>query len=146
MSKATLLALADELERATEGSRELSDRCLLATGWTHEDSGDPRSSRWRDPGGVPYDYWDDPHARSRSPIPPRPHPTCNAQDAITWMVPKGWVGNLEVGSRIALQGMRCALWNGEFAPNVVEIMSEAATPALALSAASLRATSDEARG
>lgn len=77
------MSLADQLQSATEGSRELSDQVLLACGWRFDDTGDARSSCWRAPGGKGYDYWDDPHAVTRHEIPKRPDPTRNLQDAVS---------------------------------------------------------------
>ena len=89
---ADLKPLIAELEAAKGGSRELSDRVLLAVGWTTSDSKDTRARFWRSPEGEDYDWWDDPHARSRGGPPlKRPSPTESLDDALT-LVPKncGW--------------------------------------------------------
>ena len=87
---ADLKPLIAELEQAKEGSRELSDRVLLAVGWTTSDSKDTRARFWRSPEGEDYDWWDDPHARSRGGPPlKRPSPTESLDDALT-LVPEGF--------------------------------------------------------
>lgn len=72
---ANLDDLIEALE-ASEGSRELSDMCLLATGWTYT----PKhiSMAWESPGGHWKGFLD------------RPDPSQNLQDVIDWMTPKGW--------------------------------------------------------
>lgn len=56
--------LIADLEAASEGSRELSDRCLTAVGWTYHNK----------------PFWCYPN---------RPDPTRNLQDTVDVMVPKG---------------------------------------------------------
>ena len=67
----TLIA---ELEAATEGSRELSDKVALAIGWKNEIHGDeargyfvPRYATWTSPEGVqqpPNEWWPPPVTQS----------------------------------------------------------------------------------
>lgn len=70
--------LIAELERAEEGSRELSDKALLASGWTYgpyQYSGKSFSTSgegWIKPGGEPWMLGAD----------SRPDPTRNLQDAL----------------------------------------------------------------
>lgn len=74
-------SLIAELESAREGSRELSDKVLLACGWRHENiedgtgfSGKPRQQdAWIDPTGVPW---------TRSVKSKRPSPTESLDDAV----------------------------------------------------------------
>ncbi len=102
---------------AGPGSRELSDECLLAVGWGKL----PLTEYlWIDPSGKTHDA--------------RPDPSQNVQDAIDWMVPEGWSG----GGRI--------IGGPPYPIELLRVVGEgrlewghAATPALALSAASLRA-------
>ena len=105
----TLIA---RLEEATEGSRELSDECLLAVGFAPVPDA---LTMWTYPNG---DY---------AVTAELPDPSQNVQDAIDWMVPEGcpWemksVGMVEMGTeRGPVEGI-------------------AATPALALCVASLKA-------
>ena len=65
-----LQILLEDLQNAKEGSRELSDRCLLAVGYAEEDL-------WINTDGP------------KDPVNP-PNPSCNAQDALDCMVPEGW--------------------------------------------------------
>ncbi|KKK76025.1 hypothetical protein LCGC14_2867830 [marine sediment metagenome] len=83
-----LKSLIAELEAAKEGSRGLSDKVLLACEWTTSDGKDARERYWCSPGGKYYDWWDDPHARSRTGPPlKRPDPTRSLDDALT-LVPE----------------------------------------------------------
>ena len=81
-----------DLAAAPEGSRELSDACLLAFGWTkvreaypsYFGSGkDVYEIDWHAPDGQIYG-----HIGRRSQF--RPDPTRNLQDCKDVMVPKGW--------------------------------------------------------
>ena len=109
--------LIARLEAATEGSRELSDECLLAVGW--KDAG-KHLGQWVRPDG------------SRLYKSDAPDPSQNAQDAIDHVVPEGWTGGGRLcgGPRFPMEllgpvkGMALAVGN---------------TPALALCIASLRA-------
>ncbi len=112
--------LVARLEAAPGGSRELSDECLLAVGWA-------RGKRqvatihgidytWIRPDGSEQYYGTD-----------APDPSQNVQDAIDWMVPEG--------CRWDVQQDRTAA----FASIDGETTGRMATPALALSAAGLRA-------
>lgn len=71
--------LISRLEAATEGSRELSDECLLAMGWTYKPDWCGHAWRSPDESWVGFDK--------------RPDPTRNVQDAIDWMVPDQVGGN-----------------------------------------------------
>ncbi len=64
------------IEKATEGSRGLSDRFLLAMGWTNW-----RQVDWRDPNGVEYTHSN------------RLDPTRNLQHTME-AVPEGWSGSI----------------------------------------------------
>lgn len=111
--------LIEELERVSVGSRALSDEVLKAHGWRRfiGDSGIPSKFWWQSPSG---------DKRLQ------PDPARSVDDAIALLL-DGWDG--EVG----LRGGYARLWPvGESTP---EVTSEAAAPALALSAAILRARS-----
>jgi hypothetical protein len=139
--------LIKRLEKAREGSRELSDECLLAVGWRVErpkdcgmrdQTGDCYGCGSKPPGGdkcaVPRSNWIWINPTRISLSGKRPHVTQNVQDAIDWMVPEGWCGNVDFGVGEAQEAI---LWNptsnqetdAQFAP----------TPTLALCIASLRA-------
>ena len=123
------MTLIEKLEAATEGSRELSDECLLAVGFRRENFsiGDGSKANpftvatgWRGPDGTLYTI-------------DRPDPSQNVQDAIDWMVPEGWAG----GGRL--------VGAPPFPMELVRlnkpgyVSSTGQNPALALSAASLKA-------
>ena len=84
----SLKPLIAELESAKEGSRELSDRVLLACGWRYEKikrgigfSGKPKlEDAWLDPTRVPWTG----AVKSK-----RPSPTESLDDAVA-VVPEGW--------------------------------------------------------
>lgn len=63
--------LISRIEAATEGSRELSDECLLAVGWQKHYPGMLRP---------------DGHV---IPLHELPDPSQNLQDAVDWMLPEG---------------------------------------------------------
>lgn len=99
-----------KLKKADAGSRELSDAVLLACGWVHKiENGDPRTEAWIAPDGTPYDYWDDPHARSREPIPHRPSPT-ESLDAALQLVPEGWWWEAQRYGGATGTSRGCYLW------------------------------------
>lgn len=70
-------ALIAKLEAATEGSRAMSEDCLIAVGWQRQNEywGEPRDK----PGQV--HYW-----RKDT----RPSPAESLDDAVRWMVDEEW--------------------------------------------------------
>ena len=131
-------SLIERLESAGEGSRELSDECLLARGFKR------RKGYHID--GRPMDgwLWDFPDGTRCYPN-ELPDPSQNVQDAINWLVPEGWdysVGTDWHKGSGGDYGEACMAERAEGHPGHYtsrELTSEAATPALALSAASLKA-------
>lgn len=124
-----LKSLIAELEQAKEGSRKLSDKVLLACGWTTSDDKDTRKRFWCSPEGEYYDWWDDPHARSRDGPPlKRPSPTESLDAALT-LVPKGWMWELDSSGGAELN----AGWGKAF------VLASGSSPALALCIAALKA-------
>ena len=71
--------LVARLEEATEGSRRLSDDCLLATGWTFKQYEQRRRK-------VPYD-WVTPDGKGIVEWGHQPDVTRDLADAIEWLVP-----------------------------------------------------------
>lgn len=119
--------LIERIEQATEGSRELSDECLLARGFKR------RQRLSIDGKPMPYWLWDFPDGTRCYPN-EVPDPSRNVQDCIDWMVPEGWGAELKKtpdGRGLA------RLFDSTPYPNVKKTnVIEAATPALALCAAS----------
>ena len=81
MNKPDLTALIEDLQNAKEGSRELSDRCLRAVGYTQERriasfNVDKYFDAWLSPEGK---YIGNP-----------PTPARSVDDALDCMVPEGW--------------------------------------------------------
>lgn len=117
------MTLIERIEAAPEGNRELSDECLLAAGWTESE--------------IMYADLVRPDGKmiNRANC---PDPSQNMQDAIDWMVPEN--ANCH-GYDQTPEGCE-----GYVSRNYVKSRSEAwliegraATPALALAAAALRA-------
>lgn len=113
--------LIKRLESAAEGSQEISDKCLLAVGWA-----------WRYPaiGDGPHDYTGSDMVRPDGKFQNYsglPSPSENVQDAIDWMVPEGCPWEMKSVGMVEM-GTKCGPVEGI-----------AATPAIALSAASLKA-------
>ena len=121
------MTLIQELERAKEGSRELSDKVLLACGWEREAGGTTNNNVifWRAPGS----HW----IAAGGGL---PSPTENLQDVLR-MLPSGWAGEVTVS--LANRPQKANLWNGKFAPCSKETEGHGATPALALCIAALKA-------
>ena len=131
------MTLIERLQEASEGSRELSDECLLAVGWRFT-AGGPK-------------FWFDPNDNSIG-YSARPSPSENLQDALDWMVPEGWEFTLNVSKKGCVVCL-CAHWDDDtasvFWSNRADEsergkfykrrIGSSLTPALALSAASLRA-------
>ena len=114
--------LIKRLEEATEGSRDLSDECLLAVGWT---PGNDATKWWFNP---ITQEWDHP-----------PSPSENVQDAIDWMVPEGW----EFARLWSAANPKDRPWFGcdmrmDEPYKIIKSLG-AATPALALCIAALKA-------
>ena len=119
------MTLIEKLEKGP-GSRELSDKCLLAVGWRHQYS--PGNAMWIRPDG-----W---VVRTGSGARP-PDPSRNLQDTLDWMVPEGWSIHINQDDN--------RLWWAELRHGYqtsydrVVMACKCTTPALALSTASLRA-------
>ena len=120
MNRAQIEALITKLEAATEGSRALSDEVLLTCGWQRSNHQDRRSCYWTSPDGRT-------HSR-------RPDPTRSLDDAVT-LVPEGWLWSVGVQNTHKRTGPSAFIWK----PDVKAQFIEAATPALALCIAALKA-------
>ena len=98
MNKPDLEALLEDLQNAKEGSRELSNRCLLAVGWTMKKLCSGTAEywfRWIDP--------EDTHYKTN------PDPSRNTQDALDCMVPEGWhLENMRTGNLNRAKCRACA--------------------------------------
>jgi hypothetical protein len=124
------MSLIERLERGP-GSRELSDECLLAVGWTTAEvylGGGLHGTRWYAPNGS--SFGDN-----------RPDPSQNLQDALDLMKPEGWSVKAYIHDDISHMSVYRL---GEVKNLARDIAGgphdgDAATPALGLSAASLRA-------
>lgn len=128
-------SLIARLEAATEGSRELSNECLLAVGWEY------RHDILLPPDWLDKDKNPSGNIFINSPWPP--DPSQNVQDAITWMVPEGWDWAVSTMVRDHLDKPLCHAEIAKAHTGVCKARDiheiEAAAPALALSAASLKA-------
>lgn len=125
--------LIERLSQATQGSWELSDKVLLACGWTRRRVIDPGASA--DYGeDVEAWYWDDPDGNPMATD--RPSPTESIDAALT-LVPEGWAWIVESCQPYESEPVECsaAVWNCRAQPPV----HDGATPALALCIAALRA-------
>ncbi len=130
-----LKSLIAELERAKEGSRTLSDKVLLACGWSYEPNRyGPGGPQWGG-GGL----WTDPLGIGTAASDPRPSPTESLDAALT-LVPEGWCGGGRlVGlppygmELLATDGLKVRL------PGPKLVSSSGATPALALCSVALKA-------
>lgn len=133
----TLPELIAELERAEEGSRELSDKVLLAAGWQRLTKGaakQPGDTGWRMPDGAPL-YSTHPHLFGA------PDPTRSLDAALT-LVPEGWIWRCDGGSGSGFAVIGKPTAKGNFGlPH--KYCAGAMTPALALCIASLRAREEE---
>lgn len=93
MNKSGLKALLGDLKDAKVGTRELSDKCLLAAGWERT-----KIVNWIKDGRDLY-IWKPPDWENKfldHGI--QPDPSCNTQDALDWMVPEGWhLENMRTG-------------------------------------------------
>lgn len=142
--------LIARLEAAPEGSRELSDECLLAVGWrverpedcgTRDQTGDCYGCGSKPPGGdkcaVPRSGW---KWISPARVPlygKRPDPSRNVQDVIDWMVPEGCGWSIsDDGEGLIYKREKT---EGQAGYPVIGECAGDTTPALALSAAGLRA-------
>lgn len=122
--------LIARIESASEGSRKLSDECLLAAGFEYGAPVGPSSYGmvgWKSPIGTKYNDLD------------APDPTRNLQDVLDWMVPGG--AEYDIRAWTAVNGSEYAtaiIYVGVSPEEGVESIM-CATPALALTAAALRA-------
>ena len=126
--RATLLALADRVEAATGPDREMDAEIAFAVGWRKS-----RGEWWKPPGGE----WG------------LVLPTFTASlDAALSLVPEGWRWSVDFTQRAPYQDCgRADLYapgSGYKPADVQDVY--AATPALALTAAALRALAQEAPG
>ena len=129
-------ALIEELEAATAGSRNMSDRILIAHGWTVADnsSSSVYAWVWRNPDGI---------GVLSSAL---PDPSRDLSDTIA-LVQKGnfAIENFMIwpGEPVSLTILGTHNYGGERAHKAEDgrWKGEAATPALAVSAASLKAIS-----
>ena len=119
--------LISDLERATEGSRELSDRVLVALGWKHIST---KSIHW----------WINAAGIECAP-PDRPNPTVNLQDAVE-MVPSIPGANSHgydaAPDCVEAYVSRNSVPNGHWT-----CLGEAATPALSLCIALILAAQEK---
>lgn len=118
MSDQTLI---ERLSAAKVDSRELSDEVLLALGWLHE------TGWWRPPAPAP--EWEIFHERDR------PDPARSIDDAVRWVVPEGWSWTIYGPDQLGVVKPHAMLG----VPGVFEADASAATPALALCIAGLKA-------
>jgi hypothetical protein len=143
MTSPTLLSLAGRVESLTGRDRNIANDVLYACGWTtHEiGEGDNRTTIWTAPRGEEFTDGD------------QPDPTASLDAAMT-LVPEGWgwsVGDVH-GPLEAYSGSSvpwAEIWTRDDRDVQIPDMNwdgcrnhlNAATPALALTAASLRARS-----
>ena len=118
------MTLLQDIEAATEGSRELSDRVLEALKlWRHRDFPNPPYLDMRK-----YQRWDTPHRSlwfsasslndNRDDIGLRlPDPTRNLQDALQ-LVPEGCEGQIDFGA----PPIDWQIWNGKFGHRVYRVL------------------------
>lgn len=134
-----MTSLIARLEAAEKGSRELSDECLLAVGWTktrEKLSFGGTHTVWRNPAGEVF-Y----PSNSLKGGQFLPDPSQDLRDAVDWMVPDGW--GIQVKRTPDGRGF-AKLFDSTPYPNVRKTDAvEAANPALAASAASLRAMEEK---
>lgn len=138
----TLLA---DLERATDGSRDLSDQVLLAAGWRVER---PRDCGVKDQSGDCFGCGNKVPAKGECAVPQsnwnwtprnRPNVTENLQDALL-LVPEGWSYQIIGPDPLLERGQpHCILG----LPGTHEVVARGATSPLALCIASLRAIAAE---
>lgn len=116
--------LLEEILQAEEGSRNLSDRYLLALGWQGIE---PNRS------GIIAAHWTNPSGQD---IPQglRPDPTRNLQDAIDSLL-KGWTWGL--ASAVRSSPAVSSVGNQDAGKESIQVAS-AATPQLAMCAANLK--------
>lgn len=116
--------LIADLKNATEGSRKLSDRMLLACGWFWCPTGDHEK---------PFDKWTAPNGDHYSPTEAHPSPTENLGDAVALLSKERW-WTLRHHLNPTLPNRASAVeLQGLFDVN------QAATPALAVCIAKLKA-------
>ena len=130
--------LLTELESAPEGSRELSNKVLLACGWRrgvafHHALFPPdhpgESGDWDD---YETEYYNR-HDRNLA------APDCTVRlDAALTLVPEGWGWDLVQGTANSIGIPRAHVWSGKKGDHRM-IEGNAATPALALCIAALKA-------
>lgn len=122
--------LIKALEEAKAGSRELSDEVLMAFGWrkTHRAWNDARGRAMQ-----PYPAWVTPDGVEQGYYFSANSPTESVDDALA-LVPEGY--DEEIKRARHRRGWFVALWR----PERIGHVADAATPALALCAAVLRAT------
>lgn len=132
--------LIAEIEQAEEGSRELSDRVLFACGFSTQNRkiteiySDPYAVSLVSPTGNIIGWFDE----------SRPDPSRNVHDALAHVVPEGWDehGTLSWPGRndgVLINKARATLRHVLSSGGEPRITAFAATLALALCAASLRA-------
>lgn len=124
--------LASEIEAATEGSRELSDRVLEVLGWAVADDKNGRPFWWhpKQPKG-----WIGKSFTNGQ----QPHPTCSETDAFALVPPTMCVALLTLPNGKVVAAMAPSASNEP--PELGD--NECATPALALSAALVRAVGEQ---
>ena len=133
LTKPELLSLAEDLRSATEGTRDLGDRVLIARGWkapfTHSTPGTQEHEMWLAPSGkLQRPDW-------------RPNPTTNLQHAVEALKPE-WEWQVNGGPNGPLWA---TIWTpGQSGGWRQHDSGDAATPSLALSAAIVAALAEEA--
>lgn len=110
-----MTTLLEKLQSATEGTRELSDECLLAWGWERKIQANV--PYWKAPG---LDFW----------TIACPHVTADLQDGVD-AVPEGWVWSVSIDYELpGMARLHCTLPAADASP--ISIATRAATPAIAL--------------
>jgi len=135
MTRAEVLALADRAEKATGPDRELDADISRALGWFQK----PVTMRYANPDAVVTEhYWtfegDSRGAWSTT----APHLFTASLDAAMTLVPEGW----QVEMVIRDEGAAAQLFDTIRGPSEPWIRKMSATPALALTAACLRALAE----
>lgn len=126
-----IMALADRVEALNGPNRDIGREVLLACGWTKSIVGHffGPMYRWRSPDGK-IDFDDDNFLLH--------DPTASIDSAMS-LVPEGWEWQLWHGGVVSLKPNVVFISLREGAERRFEFRSDAASPALALTAASLRA-------
>jgi hypothetical protein len=137
---AELLRLAERVEGLTGPDGAIADEILLACGWVADSNDEGEIVQWFDPSGISWSSFDLPDPTSSLDAAMSLLGNCPIENMSWWSsVPKGYES--EQCCRVTIRDLDA---NGFAGRN--QFKSEAATPALALTAACLRARAAAARG